>query len=530
MKATMKAKKFVAMLLALVMCIGLLAGCGGDGNPTASGGEGGGTNPDSLVVRITGDPKNFNPTLMSDDNLYMAAQNMYMRLTCLDSSKQVVPEAAESWDVTNEGMTITFHLRDGIKWWDGEALDAEDVKYTFDYVKEHPETYFSSSMSIVDSIEIVDPLTVQFNMNTADVSFVARLGWYGTFILPEHVFNNGQAWEDNPASTTPVGCGPYKFESYTQGSNITLVANEDYVDGAPAIKKLVFSIIPDDATAMQALLNGEVDYIQTVPTAYVDQLLNDSNYRMILDEYPSPYRMIFNVNADIVSDPAVRLAIALCINREEVSEKAYGGLMPPEYSAYPSVVEWCANTTDTYPAQDIEAAKQVLEDAGYTQDENGYYVTGITWDVFEGMQDMANLIIASCKQAGIEIEMILSEYNAWSDKVGQQRNFMIESQGGFMGPDPAALATRYGTGSNSNYSGWSNAEFDRLCAEAAATGDTEVRADLYRQAQKILVEELPVINVVGYASYTVMAAGLTGMPEDGVGQWSWADFSHARYE
>ena len=73
-------------------------------------------------------------------------------------------------------------------------------------------------------------------MNTADMSFVARIGWYGTFILPEHVFNNGQAWSENPASTTPVTCGPFKLESYTQGSNITLVANEDYVDGAPKVQ------------------------------------------------------------------------------------------------------------------------------------------------------------------------------------------------------------------------------------------------------------------------------------------------------
>ena len=143
---------------------------------------------------------------------------------------------------------------------------------------------------------------------------------------------------------------------------------------------------------------------------------------------------------------------------------------------------------------------------------------------------MANLIIASCKEAGIGIEMILSEYNAWSDKVGQQRNFMMESQGGFMGPDPAALATRFGSGSNSNYAGWSNEEFDRLCAEAAATGDTEKRAELYREAQKLIVEELPGINVVGYASYTVMTGNLKDMPCDGVGQWSWSDCSHAYYE
>ena len=540
----MKMKKFLSLVLVMALCLTALAACGGNGGteapaatnaPAAAGSESPApaapvSTMDTLIVRNTGDPMSFNPSVASDDNLYYAAMCMFHRLTKLDTTKSPVPDAAESWDVSDDALTITWHLKDGLKWSDGEPLTADDVKYTFDYIKEHPETYFSTSMQIVDSIEVVDDLTVVFHMNTADMSFVARIGWYGTFILPEHVFNNGQKWEENPASTIPVTSGPYKYGSYTQGSDITLVANEDYVEGAPAIKKIIFSIIPDDATAIQALLNGELDYMQNVPSAYADQLLADPNYRMIRDIYPSPYRIIFNVNDPIVGDLAVRKAIALCINREDISAKVYANIMPPEYSAYPSCVTWCSNTTDVYPSQDIEAAKKVLEDAGYTKDADGYYVRGIEWEVFEGMQDMANLIIASCKEAGIEIKLNLSEYNAWAQKVGPEGNYMMEAQGGFMGPDPAALATRYGTGSNSNYAGWSNAEFDALCAEGAATGDTAKRAELYKAAQKLIIEELPAINVVGFASYTVCPANLKNAPEDGAGQWGWADWNYAYFE
>lgn len=534
----MKKVKLISLLLTFAMGLSVLAGCGNSNSNTNTGETGGQTQSaqtgsstkDTVIYRIGGDPLSFNPSLLSDDNLYPAAQNMFHRLTKLDTTKSPIPDAAESWEVSEDALTITWHLKDGLKWWDGEALNAEDVKYTFDYIKEHSECYFSTSMRIVDSIEIVDDLTVVFHMNTADMSFIARLGWYATFIMPEHIFNNGQAWGDNPASNKPIGSGPYKLDSYTQGSNITLVANEDYVDGAPKIKKLIFSIIPDDATAMQALMNGELDGMEGVPSAYVDQFLNDPNFRMILDPYPSPYRIVFNMKADKVNDLAVRKAIALCINREEIASKVYGNIMTPEYSAYPSVVSWCANTTDTYPKQNIEEAKKVLEEAGYTKDANGYYVTGITWDVFEGMQDMANLIIASCKEAGIGIDMILSEYNAWSQKVGPGGDFMMESQGGFMGPDPAALSTRYGTGSNSNYASWSNAEFDRLCAEGAATIEKEKRAELYKQAQKIIVDELPAINVIGYAAYKVYPSDLMNVPEDGAGKWGWADWNNAYYQ
>ena len=539
----MKMNKILALVLALVLCLSAFAGCGASepaateapaAAPEANAPEAAApaTTQDVLIIRGSGDPMGFNPSAAADDNYYYAAMNMFHRLTKLDASKNPVPDAAESWDVSEDALTITWHLKQNLTWTDGEPLNAEDVKYTFDYIKQDATCYFNSSMQIVESIEIVDDYTVVFHMNTADMSFVARIGWYATFIMPEHVFN-GTNWADNPASNDPsaiVSSGPYKMESYTQGSDITLVARDDYAECTPAIKKLIFAIIPDDATAIQALLNGELDYMQNVPAAYTEQLLNDPNFRMHQDIYPSPYRFIFNVNHPKVADVAIRKAIALCVDRNEVSQKVYQGIMPPEWTAYPACSEWCVNFDDIYPDQDIEAAIKTLEDAGYTKDADGYYVRGIEWDVFEGLEDMVNLIIDDCKSAGIEITMILSEYNAWAEKVGPGKDYMMEAQGGFMGPDPAALGDRYGSGSGNNYSGWSNAEFDALCKEAAATGDKEKRAELYRAAQKLIIEELPAVNVVGYASYTVMPAGARNMPEDGAGKWGWADYCYAYFE
>ena len=538
-------KKLLSLALALLVVLPLLTACTPDAEPketktpSASAIPTETTEPSvapvgdakdggTLIIRESGDPVNFNPTLQADDNGYAAAQNMFNRLTKLDASKSPIPDAAESWDVSDDALTITFHLKQNMHWWDGEALDAEDVKYTFDYVKEHANTYFSSSMSIVDSIEIIDPYTVTFHMNTADMSFVARLGWYGTFILPEHIFNNGQIWEDNPATTNPVGSGPFMFESYTAGQNTTLVKNPNYHDAVPHLDKLIFAIVPDDTTAAQALLNGEVDTISMIPDAYLDQMLGDPNIRCDRNFYPSPWRYIINMNK--VQDPAVRLAFAMCIDRDDISEKVTSGIMPPEWSAYPSLVEWCANTTDIYPDVNIEGARKVLEDAGYTMDADGYYVTGLTIDCFEGqLVDMTKLVIANCEKAGIKCELIVSEFNAWSEKVYRGSDFMIEAQGGFMGPDPAALASRYGTGSSSNYADYANPEFDELCAKAAAEGNQEKRAELYRQAQALLVRDLPCINVLGYAGYEASSANLANLPIDGAGQWGWNEYTYTYF-
>ncbi len=479
-----------------------------------------------LIIRASGDPMSFCPSAAPDDNGYPIYQNMFNRLTKLDASKQPIPDAAESWEISEDALTITFHLKDNMKWWDGEALDAEDVKYTFDHIKEDETTFFHTSMSIVDEIEIVDPLTVAFHMNEADVSFVARIGWYATFIMPEHIYNNGEAWLDNDAAKNPVGSGPFMLEEHRQGEYTTLVKNPDYHDGEPYLDKIIYSIIPDDTTAVQALINGEVDMLEVVPSSSVNQLLNDPNFRMDLNPYPSPWRYIFNLEAEEVSDLAVRQAIALCVDREEASQKVTNGIMPPEWSAYPQMIEWAANTEDIYPDVDIEKARQILEDAGYEVDADGYYVRGITLDVFEGdLVDMARLLVANAKKAGIEIELIVSEYNAWSEKVYRGGDWIMEAQGGFMGPDPAALVTRFGSESSSNYASYNNPEFDELCAKAAAEPDQEKRGDLYKEAQALLVRDLPGINVLAYENYEAADARLRNLPIEGEGKWGWAELT-----
>ena len=481
----------------------------------------------TLIVRAYGDPMSFNPNVIADDYAYPIVQNIYNRLVKLDASKQVIPDLATDWDVSEDGLSITFHLRDDAHWHDGEKVTSEDVKYTFDTIKDNASYYLSSRLQIVDSIETPDQYTVVFNLTQPDVSFIADIGWYACFILPEHIFNNGQAWEDNPASKEPIGSGPFKFVEHKQGEYVTLVANPEYHEGAPKLDRVIFSIIPDDATAVQALINGEIDVLESVPAANVDELLANNNIRMVLNEYPSPMRIIFNMDNEVLQDVNLRKAIATAINREEISEKVYNGIQKPEYNMYPSLIEWASNSEDTAPKFNIEEARRILEEAGYTQDSEGYYVRGITIDVFEdgNYPDAAKLMAATLAEAGIELIVQVHEFNAWNEKVIIQRDFMLELQGGFMGPDPAALYKRFGTGQGSNVGNYSNAEFDDLCLRAVAIGDQAERARLYKEAQAILAEELPYIPIVAYAAYDANNVRFTNLPIDGTGKWGWQEYT-----
>ncbi len=480
-----------------------------------------------VVVRSYGDPLSFNPVSIADDNGYSIHQNLFNRLVKLDASKSVVPDLAKEWEVSDDGMKITFYLKDNAFWHDGEKVTADDVKYTMDVVLENEAYFLNASLKSVDNVEVVDDYTVVFNMKSPDVAVLGYLGWYGSFIMPEHIFNNGEAWEDNAATMNPIGSGPFKFEEFKQGESVTLVKNENYHDGAPNIDRLIFSIIPDDATAVQAFLNGEIDDLGAVPTANVEELKANPDATMVLNEYPSPMMFVFNLNNEILQDVAVRKAIAMSIDKDEISKKVYNGAQEPEYNMYPSIVEWASNSEDTSPMFDIEGAKAVLEDAGYEMDEDGYYIRGLVVDVFEGYgyPDSAKLIQASLKEAGIELEVAVHEFNAWDEKVFVNKDFIAATMGGFQGPDPAALFNRVGTGGSMNLCGYSNPEVDKMFDEALAIGDKEKRAKIYKDIQAILAEDLPVCPIVKYAGWEAYASNLKNMPIEGAGKWGWSEYT-----
>ncbi len=548
-------KKALSLALAAAMTAGLLAGCGSKpapapapepapaateaaaeeteaedaGEEDASDIQAGGT----LVVRSIGDPMSFNPDLYPDDNYYPISQNLFHRLCKMDASKTVIPDLATDWEWSDDALTLTFHLQEGVKWSDGEDVTSEDVKYTFDTMKDvETSCYFSSTVqTYVDNIETPDDYTVVFNLKEANVSFVPLLGWYGTFIVPEHVFNNGQSWAENEATTTaPVTSGNFKFNEFKAGEYTSIVKSE-YAAVEPYLDEVVFSIVADESTAVQAFKNGEIDFYEAIPTAYQDELLADPSVEMKTNEYPSPMRIIFNFNNETLADQAVRTAISLCINRDEISTKLYNGLLEPEYSMYPSLLEWCANTEDVPGSYDIEAAKAVLEEAGYEADADGYYVKGLTITAFEGSgyPDAAKLISAAAAEAGIEIIVEVLEYNAWSDKVYTNKAFDIELQGGFMGPDPSALVAKVGTGGSDNIGSYSNEEIDALLIAGGTTGDQAARAEAYKAAQAILAEELPMVPILTYACYDANGANVKNVPLDGIGQWGWAEWTYTYF-
>ena len=476
---------------------------------STSGDEGAKT----LIVSLGGDPVSFNPDSNTDDMAWAVASNIFDQLVTLNGNQNIEPDLATSWDISDDGLTYTFHLAEGVKWHDGEPFSSDDVIFTFDKVKEN-EASMASALKKVESYEAPDENTVVLHMSSPDSTLLANLAWYSTAILPKHIYDNDEDWTTLDAATSaPIGTGPFKFVSYTSGQNVTLEANPDYFQGAPQIDRLVFQIATDDDTAYQAFLNGEVDYISSVPTAYVPDIINNPDYKYGVMSSGRRYQMCFNMNGQYTSDYAVRKAISLAIDRQEISDKGTGGLQAPAYGFYPPFLDWAYNADADIGERDLTAAEKYLTDAGYTKDSDGYYLH-LGLEVFTGgnYANCAQVIKSELAEIGIDVTVDVLEESAWIEKVISSGDYDLCILAGNQGPDPSNLAVRIGTGGSLNVSQYSSSEVDELLAEAAVTTGNDARGALYKQVQAIMAEDLPLVPLVEYAQYEACPANISNIP------------------
>ena len=471
---------------------------------TADGHYYGGT----LVVATKLEPTFYQTNYQWDGGVVYISHNILSKLCAWDEdTKTIYPDLAESWDIANDLMTYTFHLREGVKWHDGEAFTAKDVKWTFESILEYgDQAYTYSYVKMIDSIETPDDYTVVFHMAYPCGTFVESVGDYqGPDILPAHIYEGTDPYT-NPANQNPIGTGPFKFVEAKLGSYCKLEANPDYYGDGPYLDGVIYNFIPDETTAMTAMEAGEAGWMTATPSfaesdrlASVDGMVVETQTTNIVQW--TQFNMSEDAARPYISDVRVREAICWAIDNQSIADILYLGYVKPSDNWYSSTVEWAVNRDVVYPGYDVDKANQILDDAGYERGADGYRFE-LTYRCFStsifGTTDIPTLVAQNLDAIGIKLNVEKYEWAVRAEYLDNNLEWDMCSAGGSRGPDPSSFANVWNT-SSSNKSRYYNDEVMNLFDEGSKYATHEERAPYYKEIQKYFSEDIPSYNYIEYA-------------------------------
>jgi peptide/nickel transport system substrate-binding protein len=488
------------LALVAVGALALSACSGGESVDTgAGGGGGGGGGGDVLVAAVSAQPDQFDPHVTSAYPSFQVLENVYDTLVVPNAEDLTMePSLATEWETSDDGLTWTFTLREGVTFHDGSEFGSDDVVYSYNRIIDE-ELANSYRFANVESVEADGPQTVVLTLSRPTPNLLALIGAFkGMAILPDG------AAEELDLTTEANGTGPFELES-SDASSTVLTAYDDYWGGAPSINGVEFRYITEPAQALTALRNGEVQWTDNVPPQQVDALGDDEDVELASTPSVDYWYMSMNYDKPPFDNTQVRQAIATAIDRAEVTEAARFDAARPNQTAIPEDSFFYNDYAPFEP--DEEAARQLMEDAGVdTPITMGLMVT----DEFPESVTAAQVIASQLEPIGITVEIETLDFATWLDRQSQGDfdAFMLSWLGNI---DPADFyEQQHITDGSSNYQGYSNPEVDRLLTDAATEVDEDARKALYDQAAQIIVDEVSYLYLYNPDVVQAWAPGLSG--------------------
>ncbi len=475
----------------------------------------------TLVVPQLDEPRTLSPDPAADTGAYAATSNIYSHLVVMDwgvvAGTPAYGDLAESWDISEDGSVYTFHLHPDAKWHDGEPLTSEDVKFTFDRIREKKYPY-SAFLSGVKTIETPDDDTVVITLDKPNMAFVPMMaqaaGWTGK-IYPKHIWESEEGFDTGPAVNNPIGSGPFKFVRWDKGVAVELEANEDYFRGPPKIDRLIFRPMPDANVARAEFDAGQfphLPYDYAPPLAEAPALEADPSITVTYT--PSHYSRDIQLNTqrEPLNNLKVREAIATGIDREMISILGFSGTWKPAMHANVDTQTQWINRDVSFPEYDKEKAEAMLDEAGYPRGDGGWrFALSVTGPSYSDCRAINEVLVQQLRDIGIDAKLEAFDQSTWYQRM-QQRNFDISCYFTRYGPDPDAYREHFGTGGQRNFMGYSNPEFDELGARAVTLTNVDERKKLYAEMQAMLVRDMPYINLVNEQKMSLSRAGWAGFP------------------
>lgn len=546
--------KKMALVLAAVLASGMvLTACGGSGNAakettgsnssttaTATGGL-------DLAVQVGPDPETVDPALNTAIDASNIILHAFETLLTFDENNDIVPGQAESYEVSDDGLTYTFHLRDGLKWSDGSDFTAEDFVYSWKRLAD-PNTaapYAADMLSTVKGYEEaaagnIDALGVSApDATTLVVELAAPCVYFDKIIThasmapvkKDAVEANGDQWALAPG--TYVSNGPLKMIEWVPGSHMTFGKNENYWNADKVtLNSLKFVLMEDSNAAYSAYQTGEVQMIKDIPTEEIPSLQDSPDYH--LDPRLATSYTIFNTQKEPFDDARVRMALSLAVDREYVANTLMIGTVAPATNFVgPGISDAEAGSSfeevtrknnggDFFHVNDYEAdlakAKELLAEAGYPNGEGFPIIEYMTNDSGYN-KPVAEYLQSAWKELGVTMDIKIVEWSTFTP-TRRAGDFQI-CRGGWVYDydDPSNMLNLLSSTSGNNDGKYSNPEVDKLLEEARTTADKTEHYEKLHAAENLILEDAAISPLVYSSDYYLQNPNLKGTWHSPYGYW-----------
>ncbi len=529
----MTLRRMIAGIALLVLIPAILSAGGNKEDAQAASASGTAAAEQVLTFALQNEPDGIDPGITNNSFASPILLNVFEGLVVYDKNNSIVGGCAESWDISDDGLTYTFRLRNNLKWSDGSPLTADDFVYSYlrvldpalgaqytemitDYIVGAAD-YFAGTADAADvGIQAVDDTTLVLTLKKPTAYYIGILAmWVYSPVNEATVTANGERW--TLSADSYISNGPFKMQKISFGEGYELLRNEHYWNAENVrLDKLNFRFIPDPSTALVALENGNIDGQWEIPSSDLPNLKATSDALQIVPSYGTTYYEINTTKAPY-DDPKVRRALSMAIDRTALIENVLQSTDKPAFSliAPGYSVDGVAYDSDRpdyglSATADVAGARALLAEAGYPGGkgfptlELSYYTNEAVKSIVEAMQQMWE------ENLGIDVNVSTEEWAVYYENI-QALNYDVGAMGwgaDYMHPMtffPLRLSDGVG-----NNCGWGNAEYDSLVKQAQAETDPMEAMRLMRAAEDVMMAEMPLIPLYYRSSPKMMAPYVKG--------------------
>ena len=448
-----------------------------------------------LTLAIQLEPPHLDPTSAAagaiDSVLYA---NVFEGLTRFTETGAVVPALAESWEISEDGLTYTFHLQEGVTFHDGTEMTAEDVKFTLDRARgEDSQNAQKGLFAAIETVEVIDPRTVEVTLSQPEGTFLFNMAWGDAVIVSEDSIDD--------IKQTPIGTGPFQFSEWVQGDRIELTQYADYWGAKPALTEATFRFISDPTAAFAAMMAQDIDAFAGFPAPENLPLFEaDPRFQVLVGSTEGETILAMNNAEPPFDNPKVREAVAHAIDRQQIIDGAMFGLgtpigthFAPHNPAYVDLID-----RSTY---DPEKSRQLLEEAGMAAG----FTTTLNLPPPSYARRGGEIIAAQLREVGIETEITNLEWAQWLEEVFRGSDFGLTIVSHTEPLDIGIYAQP------DYYFHYDNPELQTLMQDLSATTDPQQRLDMLAEAQTIIADDHVNAYLFQLAYPTVADARLEGL-------------------